>query len=308
MNILVAAEQAAGVRLFSGLKERPHRIIAVLTTESPTMGAGISPADVAADAGIPVWPGERVTDPAFASTVVENEVDLLLNMHSLHVVPGPVVEAPRIGSFNMHPSLLPRYAGLNSVSWALLNGESEHGVTLHWMVDRIDAGPIAYQEIVPIKPDDTALTLGARCTNAGVRLMLRLVDAATANQGGIPAVEQDLALRRYHGPEVPYGGSLSWDWSASQIVRFVRACDYIPLRSPWGHPRTHLEGREIGIAKARVTGEPATAPPGTVGPAEGGSMRVAAGDEWISVSSVHVDGAYAHASDVLHAGRKLDDG
>ena len=71
----------------------------------------------------------------------EQGVDLLLNVHSLYLIARrTVVAAPRIGSFNLHPGPLPEYAGLNTPSWAIYNGEREHGVTVHWMEPGVDTG------------------------------------------------------------------------------------------------------------------------------------------------------------------------
>ena len=100
------------------------------------------------------------------------EVDIILNIHSLFIINKEVVNAPRIGCFNMHPGPLPRYAGLNAVSWAIYRGETSHGVTIHKMEPGIDTGPIVYQELFDIDDADTGLTLSARCIRSGDSLGL----------------------------------------------------------------------------------------------------------------------------------------
>ena len=91
------------------------------------------------------------------------EIDLLLNVHSLYVIHADLVAAPRTGSFNLHPGPLPEYAGLNAPSWAIYHGESRHTVTVHWMEPGIDTGAIAYETSFEIAEDDTGLSLSARC-------------------------------------------------------------------------------------------------------------------------------------------------
>lgn len=307
MRILVAAEEAAGVRLLRALAQRPHEVVGVLTAGRGGEGAGVTPWDVAAGSGLPTWPAGRVAEPGFEDEVRRMGVDLLLNVHSLHVMPGPVVDAPRLGSFNLHPGPLPRYAGLDVVSWAILNGETSHGVTIHRMVSRIDAGPIAYEERFEIGPADTALTVNARCATHGVALMLRLVDTAAAGEP-IPAIEQDLTERRFFRRGAPDGGRLCWAAPAAGIVRFVRACDFVPLVSPWGHPSAKLGDVPVGIVKATPTGQRAGAPPGTVRVVDGPTVQVAAADEWVSIAMVKVGDRYADPAEVLHEGDTLGDG
>ena len=233
------------------------------------------------------------------------EVDLLLNVHSLYVIHGTVLGAPRIGAFNLHPGPLPRYAGLNAVSWAIYQGERSHGVTVHWMAPEIDAGPIAYQSLFPIDENDTALSLAARCVREGLPLMMRLLDVAAKHPAEIPAVPQDIEKREYFHAGVPEGGRLSWQWPAQKIVDFVRACDYFPFRSPWGHPRTSMGTQELAVVKARRTRLAADSPPGTVGESTGEGVKVASSDEWLLVTKLKIGKESVHPAKVLKGGEKL---
>jgi len=233
------------------------------------------------------------------------EVDLLLNVHSLYVIHGTVLGAPRIGAFNLHPGPLPRYAGLNAVSWAIYQGERSHGVTVHWMAPEIDAGPIAYQSLFPIDENDTALSLAARCVREGLPLMMRLLDVAAKHPAEIPAVPQDIEKREYFPAGVPEGGRLSWQWPAQKIVDFVRACDYFPFRSPWGHPRTSMGTQELAVVKARRTHLAADSPPGTVGESTGEGVKVASSDEWLLVTKLKIGKESIHPAKVLKGGEKL---
>jgi methionyl-tRNA formyltransferase len=299
LNVLLVAEESAGIQVLRAVAESEHRIVGVLT-KPPTTGGGATLGSVAEQLEVPIYPSERVKDPALADWIRDEQVDLLLNVHSLYVIRGEVVEAPRIGSFNLHPGPLPEIAGLNAPSWAIYLGEKRHGVTVHRMEPGIDTGAIAYQERFDLSPEDTGLSVSVACVRRGVPLVLQLLAAAA--EGGaaaIPAVEQDLSKRRYFGREVPQDGALDWTQPAERVVAFVRACDYLPFPSPWGHPRTMLGGREVSVAKAVITGEPVDAPPGTIGKAEGSAVRVAAGDEWVLVRRVVAEGASVDAAAAL---------
>jgi len=305
MNILLIGEESAGIQMLHEIERSGHRVIAVMASPGRVAASGASLWDAAAKLGLPTWPAQLVKDPLLAERMRAEEVDLLLNVHSLYVIHGTVLGAPRIGAFNLHPGPLPRYAGLNAVSWAIYQGERSHGVTVHWMAPEIDAGPIAYQSLFPIDENDTALSLAARCVREGLPLMMRLLDVAAKHPAEIPAVPQDIEKREYFPAGVPEGGRLSWQWPAQKIVDFVRACDYFPFRSPWGHPRTSMGTQELAVVKARRTRLAADSPPGTVGESTGEGVKVASSDEWLLVTKLKIGKESIHPAQVLKGGEKL---
>ncbi|MGH3996013.1 MAG: methionyl-tRNA formyltransferase, partial [Pseudonocardiaceae bacterium] len=246
-----------------------------------------------------------VRDRMFSAELRRQRVDVLLNVHSLYLIDAEVLAAPGIGSFNLHPGPLPEYAGLNVPSWAIYHGETSHGVTLHWMAPRVDAGPIAFSASFPLTPTDTGLSVLAKCVQHGMPLLSELLTVLTHDSSGIPVAEQDLARRRYFGKEVPHGGWVPWTLPAKQVVDFVRACDYGPWPSPWGLPRTLISGTEIAILRAFLTGEEAVVPPGTVGAPDGDGIRVAAADEWIVIRRLRIGGRSAAPAAVFSAGDAL---
>jgi methionyl-tRNA formyltransferase len=242
--------------------------------------------------GYRLSPARRVREPAFADELRADGVELLLNVHSLHVVKPEVLAAPRIGSFNVHPGLLPEYAGLNAPSWAILHGERTHGVTVHWMDAGIDTGEIAYEARFEISPQDTAFTLSAKGVRAALPLLAKLLEASAAEPHAIPREPQRDVPGRYHGREVPNGGRIDWRAAAAEVERFVRAADYGLFPSPWGAPRATLPGvGELEVVKVACTGEPAGAAPGTLGGPAPGGARVACADEWLLLKKFRVRGA-----------------
>lgn len=305
MNVLLAAEESAGIQVLRKLVGSPHRVAGVLT-ESTGGGRGATVSTLAHSKDLRVMPSALVKEPSFADWMRQHEVDLFLNVHSLHVVAPDVIRSPRIGSFNLHPGPLPEYAGLNSPSWALYNGESSHAVTLHWMDPGIDTGPVAYTERFAIADEDTGLSVAATCVRLGVPLVERLLQDAAADPRTIPTLPQT-GERRYFGRGAPNGGTLSWERPALEVVRFVRAADYTPFASPWGHPLTAFGRSPIAIVKASQTGDRSTAEPGTVGDRENGAVRVACADEWVLVRRVQANGSFKNASEVLAPGAHLAD-
>src|SRR5438876_2368799 len=176
MNVLLVGEESAGIQTLKALARSDHRLVAVLASPAKSALGCATVRTVAEKLGYPTWPAKLVKNPSFANTVRSENVDIILNVHSLFIINDKVLDAPRIGSFNLHPGPLPRYAGLNAVSWALYRGERTHGVTLHKMVPEIDAGPIVFQEFFPIEENDTALSLSGKCVKAGMALVTRLLE------------------------------------------------------------------------------------------------------------------------------------
>ena len=303
LKVLLVAEEAAGVQTLRMLAETCHQVVAVMTASSSGMGSGATVSGLAARLGIPVWGPRHIKERALDERLRRDGVDLLLNVHALHVLPAELVAAPRIGSFNLHPGPLPAYAGLNAPSWAIYHGERTHAVTVHWMDGGIDTGPVAYEAAMEIAEDDTGFSLSAKCVRAGLPLLQQLLIAAA---GGTVPQRQQSGFRRYYGREVPQGGRIDWTRTASQVVNFVRASDYAPFPSPWGHPRASIAGREILVLKAARTSEPCTDAAGRVGPRAGDDVLVAAADQWVQVRRVRIGPSVLPAAQVLQPGDQFD--
>jgi methionyl-tRNA formyltransferase len=305
MKILLVAEEAAGIHALRALVRQGRDVVAVLTASEPS---GPTVAAVAVEHGVTVLPSTKVMEPEFAGWIREQEIDLLVNIHSLYIIHAEVVCAPRIGSFNLHPGPLPHYAGLNAPSWAIYLGEERHAVTVHWMNGAVDTGPVAYSSSFEISQDDTGLSVSLECVKRGLPLVSRLVEVAATDPSSIPAKKQNPAGRRYFGREVPQGGNVRWGEPARRVVDFVRACDYGPFPSPWGTPTARLGRRPVGVTRASPTGEASSESPGTVARSEEDGVRVACADQWIRVTRISVDSKPVAPAAVLEPGMVLGDG
>lgn len=301
MNVLLVGGEAAGRQAVGAVTRMGHRLVGVLSPPSEGGFPGAPTLALAGKLGVPTGPARLVKDPRFGDTVRNQGVDIVLNVHSVFVICPEVLAAPRIGAFNLHPGPLPGYAGLNAPSWAIYRGERSHASTLHWMVAEVDAGPVAFCTRFDIEDSDTGVSLALKCVRAGVPLIEQLLAVAADDPGAIPRLEQDLSRREYFKPGPPKGGRLSWERSARAVVDFVRAADYRPFPSPWGHPTTQAGSLEVGVVAARRTGRAADRPPGTVGRVTATEVEVACGDEWVSVTDVVAGGRYARAPEVLRS-------
>jgi UDP-4-amino-4-deoxy-L-arabinose formyltransferase/UDP-glucuronic acid dehydrogenase (UDP-4-keto-hexauronic acid decarboxylating) len=304
LKVLLVGAESAAIQVLNGLAGSGHTVVGVLADE-PTVSVGEGLSGAAGRLGIETIEASNVKDPAFAGWIVEREVDLLLNVHSLSIAADAVVGAPRIGSFNLHPGPLPGYAGLNVFCWAIYNGESRHAVTLHWMDAGLDTGLIAYEEWFPIADRDTGLSVFSKCVRAGVPLVFRLLEQAATDPSGIPRRRQVGERRLYLRRDVPHGGPIEWSQPARRLRDLVRACDFGPFPSPWERPVAMLGEVPTTITAAALTGERCASPPGTIGGVDDDGVRVATADEWLIVRGTTGDGRPVPPIDSLESGRRV---
>jgi methionyl-tRNA formyltransferase len=165
--------------------------------------------------------------------------DVVVSMHYRDRIPTAALEEARLGGFNLHPSLLPRYRGCFSAPWAIINGETYTGITYHRMNAEFDDGEIILQRELPIRDAETGHSLFNRLIDAGVATFDEALDRVlrgepTTPQRGEPS---------YYPRRVPHGGEIDPAWEPERIEAFIRAMTFpgsAPpfLRGPGGeeHP------------------------------------------------------------------------
>jgi methionyl-tRNA formyltransferase len=148
--------------------------------------------------------------------------ELLLSFYYRDILPAAIFGLPRLGAFNMHGSLLPKYRGRAPVNWAVVNGEDRTGATLHVMTEKADAGDIVDQEAVPIGPEDTAIEVQGRVTAAAVAILGRRLEDLKA--GRAPRRPQNESQATTFPRRSPEDGRIEWSKKTSQEVHnLVRA-------------------------------------------------------------------------------------
>lgn len=308
MRVVLAAEEAAGIQALRLIAtQQGVELVAVVTGTPSGTNRGVVVADVAQKISCPLLPAEQVRDKAFAVWLQTMNVDMLINVHSLFIIHRDAVTAPRIGSFNLHPGPLPGYAGLNAPSWAIFNDEERHAVTLHWMAAGVDTGAIAYDAWFDLDPDATGLSCSLQCMRLGVPLIGQLLATALQDRSAIPARPQaDGARVLYKKDDIPFSARIDWAQPAARLDAFIRAADYHPMPSPWGHPATVLNGVSLDVVKVQRTGRAVDAAPGTMAMSEAGFVEVATGDEWLIIKRIQQDGRVLSPADLLEVGRQFE--
>jgi methionyl-tRNA formyltransferase len=147
--------------------------------------------------------------------------ELLFSFYYRDLLPREILAIPKLGAYNMHGSLLPKYRGRAPVNWAIVNGETQTGATLHVMTEKADSGAIVDQEAVPIDEDDTALAVQRRVSAAAVKILQRCLPRLEA--GTAPRRPQDESLATTFPRRHPEDGKIDWNRSAKQVHDLVRA-------------------------------------------------------------------------------------
>ena len=161
-----------------------------------------------------------LADPPIETLEIGNP-DLIFSFYYRSMLPMPLLQRARLGAFNMHGSLLPKYRGRAPLNWAILKGETETGVTLHEMVEKPDAGGIVDQQAVPIGPEETAVEVFRKMTRAAETVLKRSLPAILSGRATLKP--QDLSKGSYYGRRTPEDGRIDWSQSAQEIHNLVRA-------------------------------------------------------------------------------------
>lgn len=247
-RILVFGFSDLGYRCLEHLINRGEKVVGCYTYSDPP-GPGDWPPSLpslCAARGIPYWTDVRWTaEELFHARTLAP--DLILSFYYRELLPREVLALPRLGAFNMHGALLPKYRGRAPVNWAVLEGEKETGATLHQMVEKADAGPIVDQEKVPIGPDDTAFDVQKRVTEAAVRILDRQIDALKL--GAAPRRPQNLEDGFYRGRRRPEDGLIDWNRPSTRVHDLVRAVTH-----PYPGAYTDLFGGKTFVWKTRLPG------------------------------------------------------
>jgi methionyl-tRNA formyltransferase len=242
-----------------------------------------SVARAARDCDIPVIAPADPNAPAVVERVVSCKPDFIFSFYYRQMLRGPMLALAPRGALNMHGSLLPKYRGRVPVNWAVINGEKETGATLHYMLQKPDAGDIVSQTVVPILPDDTAREVFDKVTVAAELTLDRVLPALVA--GNAPRTPQDAARASYFGARRPEDGVIDWSQSASAIHNLVRA-----LAPPYPGARTLVAGTPARVLRTRALDASRGEAPGLT--VEGDRLvACCGGGGTLDVLALEIDGA-----------------
>ncbi len=187
-------------------------------------------------------------DAAIVERVRAAKPDFIFSFYYRSMLQPALLAIPSRGALNMHGSLLPKYRGRVPVNWAVIRGETETGATLHYMVEKPDAGDIVGQQSVPIGPDDTAFDVFGKLTDAAATVLDTALPALL--RGERTGRPQDLSQGSYFGGRKPEDGRIDWRRSAAEIHNLVRG-----VAPPYPGAFFDLQGRRIKLNRTKFTSE-----------------------------------------------------
>ena len=253
MRAVVFAYSSVGDRCLRVLSARGVDVSLVIThrdrPEEHLWYARVS--ETAAELGLRCRYADDCSPGELKSAVAAARPDVIFSFYYRALLGDELLAMARLGAFNMHGSLLPRYRGRAPTNWAVLHGESETGATLHHMVARADAGDIVDSCRVPILPDDTARQVFDKVTVAAEIVLWRTLPAIAA--GTAPRRVNDPANGSYFGVRTPEDGRIDWQRSASEIYNLIRA-----VAPPYPGAFTEVAGVRLVVADARLSVFPAS--------------------------------------------------
>lgn len=223
-----------------------HKILAVVTGPDKQAGRGrkiaATPVKEAAVAlGLPVLTPESLKDDSFAADLAKFEADIFVVV-AFRILPPKIFEMPRHGSINLHGSLLPKYRGAAPIQRALINGDTETGLTTFLLKKQVDTGKVIYQEKIAIEPDEIFDELYARMSQRAGPVIDKTLDLVES--GNFSPTRQDDALATAAPKITPDEGLIDWNTDTPRIINLIRGLSTVPGAF------TFFRGRKVKIYRA----------------------------------------------------------
>jgi methionyl-tRNA formyltransferase len=285
------------------LLQNQYTVAAVITAPDKPSGRGLkltpSPVkELALKYNIPVLQPLNLKSPEFIEELKSYQANLQIVV-AFRMLPEAVWNMPQIGTFNLHASLLPQYRGAAPINWAIINGETETGLTTFFLKHEIDTGNIIFQEPEPVYEHDNAGSLYERLMHKGASLVLKTVQAIAT--GDFPQIPQQTATTIKQAPKIfKETSQINWNQPTKKIYDFVRGLS--PYPTAW----TVLNGKTYKIyAVSSVTREAGLEVPGSIFTDGKGYIYIKAQDGWIAIEELQPEGKKRMKTEEFLRGNKL---
>jgi methionyl-tRNA formyltransferase len=272
------------VASLEALLKSDDSVVGVVTQPDRPKGRGqiLTPSPVkllAQRQQIPLLQPLKMKDPEFLQALAGWKPDLIAVAAFGRILTPTILSLPPRGCINVHGSLLPKYRGAGPIQWAIINGETETGITTMVMDEGMDTGAMLLQEAIPIAPDDTADTLSPRLADLGGRLLIETI--ARLKAGTLSPRPQDASQVTFAPLLKKEDGAIDWALPARILANRVRGL------SPWpGAYTTVTGGDRWAIWRARAIPGSVTKPPGTIIAVTTDAIHVATGEGVLAVTEL----------------------
>jgi methionyl-tRNA formyltransferase len=303
MRILFMGTPEFAVPSLHTLMEHSYEIPAVVTAPDKPRGRGqhvsFTPIkEFALRHQIPVLQPAKLYDTVFIDKVQRLQPDLIIVV-AFRILPREIYTIPKLGSFNLHASLLPKYRGAAPINWALINGEKESGVTTFFLKDEVDTGSILLQTRVSIGPNDTAGDLHDTLSRAGADIVLQTV--RLIELGDVLVHQQDDSLACPAPKIFKEDCHVDWTKSSQEVHNFIRGLS--PHPSAW---TTH-RGKQMKIFRTSIV-EGQSTQAGVVLNRTQHNLEVGTGDGIVSLLEIQQEGKRRHGIEEFLRGYPIEQG
>lgn len=283
MRIVFMGTPDFAVPSLEALLKSDDQVVGIVTQPDRPKGRGqaLTPPPIkliAQREGIPFLQPVKIKVPEFLTALAAWKPDLIAVTAYGRILHRPILTLPPMGCVNVHGSLLPKYRGAAPVQWAVINGETETGITTMLMDEGMDTGAMLLQESLPIFPEDTAGSLAPRLAVLGGRLLVETI--ARLKAGMIAPQPQNHALATMAPPLKKEDGAIDWMTSAINIANRVRGL------SPWPGAYTYFGGERWMVWSATASPAMAGILPGTIIDVTKQWIHVATGDGVLALREI----------------------
>jgi methionyl-tRNA formyltransferase len=299
MRLVFMGTPAFAVPTLKALLSSHHTVSAVFTQPDKPSGRGeklSSPPvkQLALEQGVSVHQPDKLKAPDWQPVFAALNAEAYVVVAYGKILPQWLLDLPRLGAFNVHASLLPKYRGAAPIHWAIANGETKTGITTMKLDAGMDTGDLLLHQEIPIEPDDTSSSVHDRLAEIGAELMLKTLKAL--ENGTAKPIPQDPALATYAPMLKKSDGLLDWSQSALSLHNRIRAFN------PWPGTYTQLQAQTLRVWRAQpadVLGD--SLPPGTLLHHGSGAAMVACGIGFLKLDEVQMENRKrTSALDFLH--------
>lgn len=246
---------------------------------------------------LPVYQPVKASSDAFREVLNDLHADLFVVVAYGEIVKQHLLDIPPLGCINLHASLLPKYRGAAPIQCAVMEGETETGVTIMYMVLKMDAGAMIRTVKVPIGPDDTFGAVEARLRQEGARLLLEVIK--DFEQGKVQAVPQDEQGVTYAAKIELEDCQIDWGRPAAEIHNLVRGVD--PYPGAWCFVMANDQVKRLKVKDTRLIKDE-TGVPATILSCGTDGLKVACGEGALLIKTVQLEGKKAMPPDQLYRG------
>jgi len=283
MRIVLIGQAAFGEKVLQALMKKGEEVVGVYAPpEIP--GKGNPLRELAVQFGIPTFQPEKMRAPEVYAEYIKLKPELNIMAFVTDILPESILNYPRLGTIQYHPSLLPRHRGGSAINWAIINGDTKTGITIFWPDQGIDTGPILLQKEVEISPFDTMGSLYFdKLFPLGVEALVESVELI--KKGTAPRIPQNESQATYEGLCTEEDAVINWLQPVTKIYNLIRGTNPRPGAT------THFQGKQFKVFDSELLGSAVEGSPGEIVDITEQGLVVAAINGAILVTRVQVEGS-----------------